>query len=234
MNKYHVSPENCILLKFVQSQYAQNMCDGKLYCNNVDFFRKLPSNGGQGDDRECLAYHHIDEFSTIKIELDGRSNFLFCLYSLPPSQVIRDRGYYKLSDEARDKFMQFGGDPRNVDCIYIPEPDKYITKIVEACEQQSIFVESSMVSYLDTHEYKPDTDNRILNWLADIVRTKSNATCVAFIKNEKFSWQQEFRFLFYNISPKKILPSGAFILDIGNVDDIVYREKNCFAPFLQE
>lgn len=235
MNKYHVSPENCILLKFAQSQHAQEICDGKLYCNNVDFFRRSPTNGGQGDDKECTAYHYIDENNRVKIQLDGHSNFLFCMYSLPPSQVIEDRGYYKLSDEAREKFMQFGGGPCDVDCIYIPEPDKYIAKVVEACEQQGIFVDRSMVSYLDTHEYKPDPDNRILNWLADIVRTKSNATCVAFIKQEDFSWQQEFRFLFYNIPQDKICHrSGAFVLDIGNVDGIVYREKNCFAPFLQE
>ena len=234
MNKYHVSPENCILLKFAQSQHAQEICDGKLYCNNVDFFRRSPTNGGQGDDKECTAYHYIDENNRVKIQLDGHSNFLFCMYSLPPSQVIEDRGYYKLSDEAREKFMQFGGGPCDVDCIYIPEPDKYIAKVVEACEQQGILVEPSMVSYLDTHEYKPDPDNRILNWLAEIVRTKSNATCVAFIKQEDFSWQQEFRFLFYNVPQEKILPSGAFRLDIGNVDGIVYREKNCFSSFLQK
>ena len=233
MNPFHVSPENCILLKFVPSQYADDICNGKLYCNNVNFFRHLPTGGGQGDDMECTAYHYLDPDRRTKIQLDGFSNFLFCLYALPPMYVRGNRGYYRLPPKARKKFIRYFDDAYNVDCIYIPEPDKYISKILQVCQAQNISVAPSMVSYLDTHKQMPNTRNRILNWLEDIVITKSQASCVAFIKRKEYSWQQEFRFLFYNVPEEKTRPvTRAFVLDIGNVDGIVHRVEHCFSPFL--
>lgn len=233
MNMFHVSPEECILVKFVQSQYAEDICNGKLYCKNVDFFRNLSNKTGQGDDMEAIAYSYQDANTRIKIELDGTSNFLFCLYSLPPVHVTKDRGFYKLPHKAINKFVQFFENPWDVDCIYIPEPDEYISKVVEACKKKNISVIPSMVSYVDTEKYAPNAKDVIHDRLEAVVTTSQSAYCVAFIKTTEYSWQQEFRFLLYNIPENELgSMSDFFILDIGDVSNIVYRCPNCFAPIL--
>lgn len=204
--------EHGVFVKF--TNYTNDLMKGKLYCNNLDYFRNAETINGLGDPEEGVLYDDSKDFS-LEYELSGETNFLFCMVFLRTSRTSNGKGFAKLSDEQRENFRKFGTN----DTITIAIPDIFIKKVRDACDKKGICHYDSCVRYVER--------------TAENIKTLTQSSKVdvgqvvlgsAFIKPKTYEWQCEYRFLFYNV-PENMIEDGHFILDIGPLNENTEKIK---------
>lgn len=210
------------LVKFVDNRFAKDIMDGKIYCNTLEFFRKTSFAGGQNDINDGIATMYDENDYQITITVDGKNTCVFCVSMLIPRYYVDDgkRGYYKLSDVAKEKFKNFGDSSyREMDCITIVCVDEFIRRVKNACANLNVKMFNCKVEYGD-RSYPSQQLNTLL---------KTAPAAAVFIKEKKYAWQEEYRFVFYDFPANiKRESNGAFILKIGDISDIAHRTEHCF------
>lgn len=192
----HTDTTNSIWVKFINHEFASRVMDGILYCNCMNYFRNLPNHGGQGDSSEGIAYYYPDfndKSKTQRIELDGETNYLYCLFNLAPSYILpNDEGHYQLTAEAKKRFEYFNGNKSDMDCIVIFTPDKFITRIYETVSSNyhAAQMMHSACEYVLNKKEPNERNNELL---------KREPYKAAFFKSKEFEWQEEYRILLYNV-----------------------------------
>lgn len=197
------------------TNYAIDIRNGKLYCNNLDYFRKVDETNGIGDKNEGRANFTLTEFikkkyklktTSIDITLDGTSNFLFCVSIHKPTKNDKTGSlFYPFDMDVFEKFKNMN----YKQLISIWLPDELIFKIISYCEKNKISCIHSEVKYIN-----------ITNMDNDLKKDLKDAPyLIAFIKDKKYEWQKEYRFLFYNIPPEMLKKhSDYIILNIGHIN----------------
>ncbi len=199
-----------ILIKF--TNYSEDMMNGQLYCNNIDYFRKADSEDGLGDQGEgTIGFSNRPSISVNNemlsvdgLKLNGKDNFLFCMTALSPSWMNLENQKFKLSKEKIQKFKKFG----TTDGVVITKPDDFIKRIEETCKKLRISCFHKLVDYRDR-------DFGDLETLHKEIDSKIPAPYVApFLKPITYRWQREYRFLFFDV-PQELVKGDHFVLDIG-------------------
>ena len=197
-----------ILIKF--SDYVDDIKKGLFFCHNLNYFRKADPSTGLGDSEEGMIFTPKKT-----IQLDGNKVFLFCMLALEPTEInsLNNTGFFKLSESQIKKFKIFGGQHS----LCINECDSLIQEINAYCETKNIKVLSNYVTYADRHNLS----------LAKKKSIFANEYKAAFIKPTEYSWQREFRFLFYNV-PDNLINDDHIILNIEDFHTPSYICKNVF------
>lgn len=196
------------------TNYAIDIQNGKLYCNNLNYFRKVDETNGIGDKNEGRANFTLTEFiknkyhlktTSIDITLDGTSNFLFCVSIHKPANYPTKEPSYPFDMDVYEKFKNMN----YKQLISIGLPDELISKIISYCEKNKISCIHSEVKYIN-----------ITNMDNDLKKDLKDAPyLIAFIKDKKYEWQKEYRFLFYNIPPEMLKEhSDYIILNVGHIN----------------
>lgn len=200
-----------ILIKFIKKSRIEGFLDGNLYMNNSQYYIDLENStgqSGQGDKLEGKIPIYSNTIKTSESETKitihkeyGCNKFpIFCMMLLEPYQNDGVNGNFAFSSQQQYDEMKSFSD----DCVVIKNPDEFIRRFTTACKKEKIIGCHEQVFY--------DKDALQKSKVLKIIEDNNLQSC--FYKNEKFSLQQEYRFLVCKEFDK------AFILNIGCIRDI--------------
>lgn len=109
---------------------------------------------------------------------------------------------FKFSDEQKEKLLKFGDS-----ALLITDRNEFLRKVAVALDREGIKGYHGYVDYYD------ESKDSLEYWTSLI---KNGLNHVAFWKRERYSYQQEYRFL---IEPP-ITENDYYELEIGNISDI--------------
>lgn len=225
--------KTAFLLKFVSPEYENDFIQGKLYMNTLQYFIKREKESGVrgvGDALEGSAvfvdvdlnFKHPVTDEVLMTGKAGRINFhsnnrilspVLCMYSV-------DREVLKVESEDEthinttpiikkddlEKLMSDFGDN-----MLIINAAKFAERVLTICEEQNIICRMGKVEYYNFDKNYTDRINSYYN-------LDSSDICI--IKDDYFKSQNEFRILLENV-----YNDGPFILDVGNLLDIITKFK---------
>lgn len=213
------------------SNHTQDIMNGKLYCKNLNYYRHVEQ-GEEGNGlkdreegvwRESLNASLNSNFivkGIAKKYVDGQNTFLFCVTSLKPLSIENGKMFFKLSEEQCYKFKKMYYNEKTykldpVGNVVITKPDDFIMKIEAACKGEGISCFHSLVGY--TKEKTPVAFSALRARAEQLGNKLPDSLLSCFIKNDRYSWQVEYRFLFYDV-PKHLIEGDHFSLNIGNLN----------------
>ncbi|MDE0141161.1 MAG: hypothetical protein OXI80_00120 [Caldilineaceae bacterium] len=222
---------------FPKRSYAEEFLQGKLYANRLskfrciedDFVRGDKDEGGRGDkyeggvminrkgivmtiqsqdpetgEEEEVTLEESDFGSSIKMSLPYFDQLnLFCMRGVHISSsdlTTEDITTVERKVSFSKKYPNLGDH-----VVVITDALKFIRRVVATVNQKRYQMEYDFVNY-----YDPDVGTSLL----------PETTRTLFAKQNKYAWQEEFRFVFNT----KTEGDEAVILDIGRIDDIAYLE----------
>ena len=198
------------LMKIVKcEQYAQELLNGKLYCNSIQWFRK------HHDEFEGNFYVFVERITyggrTIpKEHIKGPVIFhnnnaklhAYCMF-LWSAPIVDSEIEINLPEQIGDLkklASRFGQH------VVIVNATKFLDRVDETVNQKDIPGERGTIHYEDPENLRPESP-----------RTRG------FNKRERFSSEKEYRFLFESQLPN--CEGAAFCLDIGDIHDIAVCMK---------
>ena len=140
------NPDYSILIKF--SNYVDDIKNGNLYCNSLNYFRHVDPSYGLGDPMEGIVQlPYFDNRSTnemLTIRLDGNTNFVFSMVCLPPCDIL-DSGnaFFELNENKKKEFSRY----QTNDFIAITDPDTFTKRIIDMCKKLNIQCLPLIVKY---------------------------------------------------------------------------------------
>ncbi|MGG0278333.1 hypothetical protein ABEY37_00995 [Bacillus pacificus] len=221
-----------ILLKCVESQFAESMLDGDFYFARNRYFIDLEEkqiDKGIGDKREGVWSRVLDP-KTEKVSFimdDGKEvplNFEKCVFRQTRSNlkdcpiccfvilsfkndfvVDEEQNILTLKPEIERKLSeQFAGR----DLILFTDIDEIIERIDAACERENLSRMRGKVKY-----YDDETECHPL----PLEEAESNPTRTLLYQRKFFEFQKEFRYIL------KKPQDNDMLLNIGNIRDIAYN-----------
>ena len=220
---------NSIFVKF--SCHTNDIMKGKLYCKNLKFYRTVEGaeeSDGLKDKEEGvwrdISIHKVSPTSQCIEKMtkyvDGQNTFLFCVVNLEPSHNENGKFTYQLSEKQCQNFWNMYFDKKEqklgpVGNVVITKPDDFIMKIEAACKREGISCWHSSVVY--TKEKTPAALSALRARAEQLGNKLPDSLLACFIKNDRYSWQVEYRFLFYDV-PKHLIDGDHFSLNIGNLN----------------
>ena len=204
-----------IFVKFLSPKYIDDLLNGKIFMNRLNYFIDLESDGikGQGDILEGKIPYDFIKFRdgvtetkvTRYVSYGMESYPVYCLMQLFPYAFNKNGAMYKFSSfEQYNQMRHF-----SEDCVVIHNPDEFIKRFQMACTRQNLKFYHAKVYY--------DEDD-FLNQLVYNEINKENIKSI-FYKNSFFKLQQEYRFCIFT----KV--QSSFVLDIGNIRDVAVVRK---------
>ena len=193
--------ESNLLAKVTRIEYAKDIQAGRLYMNNLSYFRKLEEDG-IGDDQEGLiasgqtgtGYYKGQkafDVKNLKAYMDGP---VFCAMSIPLSKNVDGTAKFKIPQQLLREFMC---DKDAKYALLVIDKEKFQNRIEAAVDEQGLYGCYGMVHYTDDES------------LVDLFQA-------ALRKRTRYAYQHEWR-LVLSLSTEK-----AFILDIGSIEDISF------------
>lgn len=193
--------ESNLLAKVTRIEYAKDTQAGRLYMNNLSYFRKLEEDG-IGDDQEGLiasgqtgiVYCREEKLcgiKNLKVYMDGP---VFCAMSIPLRKDADGVAKFKIPKQLLHEFM------REKDAKYVLlviDKEKFQNRIEAAVDAQELYGCYGMVHYTDD-ESPVDLFHAALR------------------KRTKYAYQHEWRLVLARSVEE------AFILDIGSIEDISF------------
>jgi hypothetical protein len=213
------NPDYSILIKF--SNYVDDIKNGKLYCNSLNYFRHVDPSYGLGDPMEGIVqlpyFYDRSTKKMLTICLDENTNFVFSMVCLPPCDIL-DSGndFFELNENQKKEFSRY----QTNDYIAITDPDTFTNRIFDMCKNLNIQCRRLLVQYDNKNCLSEEKQKEL----------KGNPPLAGFIKDSSYKWQSEFRYLFFDINDK-YLENGHFILNIGDISDITTIKKDCFKDY---
>lgn len=193
--------ESNLLAKVTKLEYAKSIQSGKLYMNNLSFFRKLEEDG-VGDDQEGLiasgqtgtGYYKgqkLFDIKNLKTYVDGP---VFCTMSVPLAKNADGGAEFKIPTQLLREFIS---DKNAQYALLIIDKEKFQERIQKAVDSQGLYGCYGMVNYTDDES------------LVDLFQA-------ALRKRTKYAYQHEWRLVL------SCSVENGFILDIGNIEDITF------------
>ena len=193
--------ESNLLAKVTRLAYAKDTQAGRLYMNNLSYFRKLEEDG-IGDDQEGLiasgqtgaGYYKgqkVFDVKDLKAYVDGP---VFCAMSIPFVKNADGADTFKIPQQLLGEFMC---DKDAQYALLVIDKEKFQKRIEIAVDQQGLYGCYGMVHYTDD-ESPVDLFHAALR------------------KRTRYAYQHEWR-LVLSRSVEKV-----FILDIGSIEDISF------------
>ena len=197
------------LIKFQCSKKITSLQQGHLYAKTLKYYRDLEQETGDsdiGDKFEAMlhvneGYIHIhDTGETITlndslIKTGHSEDFVFCMFGIYPSIQA-----FRFTDEQRKKMLSFGDT-----ALVIQDSDEFIKRVLDAANRNGFEAHFGAVQY-----YEPTIDS--CNLIVSLLKGMWN---IAFWKRARYSYQQEWRFVFIPGNGEDHID-----LDIGDISDI--------------
>ena len=201
---------NIALMKVVKcKQYAEDLLNGKLYCNSIEWFRQNHDEfeGDYYTFPERIAFKK-EGITVTKEQLVGpvtfyfhnmRNSFAYCTFSwlAPMKDGIVDIRLPDQIGSLSDLSKKFGSH------TVIVNAHEFIERVDNAVRQNDISGRRGPVHYADPKDLNQDSPR-----------------IPGFNKRECFSNEKEYRFLFDKQRPNCGSEDHAFCLEIGNIRDI--------------
>ena len=199
------------LIKFTPTERVDGILKGNLYMKRCQYFRdkeKETSDDTVGDALEALwhineAYIFIPdtgEFHVLKdtgIQTTRSNDFVFCMFGIGKS-----KDQFSFTEKQKTEIKKFGDS-----AIVITDTGELRNRIMNAANERNLQVRCGYVSYYDNAVDSAET-------LVPIIRNMGN---VAFLKRNKYAYQQEYRVI---LNADGIDEEDHFILEIGDISDI--------------
>lgn len=209
------------LMKISSKEHIDDLRSGKMYMKPLQFFIDIKNNDVIGDNLEgtlrikktnlkifdLKTNEKVYEISSdIDIDFGFKDNPVFCMYAFD------ERNYYSREKiNSKEILCDFRFDEKTKDVLkdfgektlIINDITEFRNRVKQAAERQNIKYKLDIVDYYEDYN---DTERII-----DVLKNNSK---VVFQKQEKYSYQQEFRILM------DTQVEDHFILDIGDISDI--------------
>lgn len=201
------------------TDHCEDLLKGKIYCNSLQYFRKLEDFTGMADITEggmILRYKVDDVPYETSVQLDETKIFLFCVscMDLAMKEEGNTLGLYKVTDTQRECFLKYP----SKSCVLIKDVDEFIDRIKHAVCKYRKSNDISFFHSLVTYRKDCYIEN-------DVRMILERPYCVAFMKQKKYEWQREYRFVFEPGNHD----GNNFVLEIGDCRDIMEMYPNLFA-----
>lgn len=197
------------LIKFQSKALIDSLQNGLIYANTMEFYRQKEQGGDEhvGDAAEGMfpiangSYTCVETGKTIPLnnELFHTKNsfdYVFCMFNCSMTS-----GRFSFNEQQKKEMLAMGDT-----ALLITEPDEFKRRVKLAAEKRGFEVHFGKVQYYDESK----TDIRML------ISGLGSTWKYAFWKRDRYSYQQEARFLF---SPYK-RGMDHIELEIGKIDDI--------------
>ena len=201
------------LIKFQTEERIDSFQRGKIYANELSFFRRLEENSGDsrvGDQYEAMLHVHegymrnkvtgeITELRDTLIPTLHSNDYAFCMFSCYHAHEL-----FSFSDKQKEELLSMGDT-----ALIILDNEEFRRRVESAAKAQGFEAHFGPVNYFDESE---DNGNMIISALQGVWN-------LAFWKRKDYAYQQEARFVF---SPYK---DGVdhIELDIGDISDITLK-----------
>ena len=198
------------LIKFKSEELIKSLQSGKIYLNNLKWFREYENDAGDvvvGDSFEAML--HVNEATFIQPESGERielsdcliptiesNSYVFCMTYITPRVES-----FQFDEQQKCEFKNFGDT-----ALIILDSEKFINLIREAAKAKGYEIYISVVNYYD------ETTDSANIWFSLMQGTHN----IAFWKRKAYSYQQELRILI----PGSDLTDDHLELDIGDISDI--------------
>ena len=203
--------ESMTLIKFQDKDVINSLRNGLIYAKPLRYFIDLEERTGDteiGDKSEGRLFieNATVNYSNGRILCKDRTGFdtsasyygyVFCLSG------IDDLEHSSFSKEQKEKIITFGDT-----ALRILDSAEFISRVTQAAERENYDVIVDKITY----------GSNCINDVEFLIKLMVNINNAAFVKAERFSYQQEYRFLFIP-KDKKSLPDHLEI-NIGNIHDI--------------
>lgn len=202
---------SCVfLMKIGKEEFMDDLLKkGIVYMNTTKYFRDHP-NPEIGDPFEGAL--EVQDGEVIEWRKDIEKEKLYCMWNINNATPLecesleyddKTNNYYISYD--LKKLQKFSDDISEYPCvIIIHNIDEFNRRIEDVCKKKGLILDRKIVKYYDENSKRP-------------------IKVSAFLKREKYSHQQEARYLVHldNSEPYKI--------EIGNIEDIAvkYYTTNC-------
>lgn len=197
------------LIKFQSAERIETLRQGHLYAKTLKYYRDLEKKTGNdeiGDEFEAML--HVNE-GHIRIPETGETislkealvpttnsdDFVFCMFGIYPSLK-----HFAFSDQQKEKMLSFGDT-----ALVILDSEEFIRRVCAAAEREGYTAHFGAVNYFD-----PTIDSG--NLIISLLKGTWN---IALWKRDKYSYQQEGRFIFTPGNGEDHIN-----LDIGDISDI--------------
>lgn len=184
--------------KFIDS--LQNR--GHIYCNTVEYFRKIEDGNKRGDKYD--SYDYLIQGNSLKLKLKGSTIATSNQARLFLHNTKKKGNIYcfsRVKFKGKGKIKVFDMSPEFVKmgkyALLITNPDEFISRIESALKKLNLTYKFSLVSYYDESTY--------------------HGGLGPFSKRNCFSWQNEVRLWIDNNNEEP------FEFFIGNISDISYK-----------
>lgn len=197
------------LIKFQSADKIDSLRKGHLYAKTLKYYRDLEKETGDdeiGDEFEAMfhvneGYLRVPEtgeeicLNDSLIQTANSNDFVFCMFGIYPSLEK-----FAFTDKQKEKMLSFGDT-----ALIVLDSDELIRRVCEAARREGYEAHFGAVKYFD-----PTIDS--VNVIVSLIKGMWN---IAFWKRNKYTYQQEGRFVF-------TLGNGDdhIDLDIGDISDI--------------
>ena len=185
------------------------MQQGHLYAKTLKYYREREQETGDADiGDEFEAMLHVNEgylrsrdtgetieLKDVLIPTGNSQDFVFCLFAIYPSTQV-----FRFTDEQKTKMLSFGDT-----ALVIQDSDAFIKRVLNAAKLKGFDAHFDAVRY-----YDPSVDSG--NLIVSLLKGMWN---IAYWKRERYSYQQEGRFVFTPGNGEDHID-----LDIGDISDI--------------
>lgn len=197
------------LIKFQSAERIESLRKGHLYAKTLKYYRDLEKETGDdeiGDEFEAMfhvneGYLRVPEtgeeirLNDSLIQTANSNDFVFCMFGIYP--LLKK---FSFTDKQKEKMLSFGDT-----ALIILDSDEFIRRVCEAAKREGYEAHFGAVKYFD-----PTVDS--VNMIVSLMKGMWN---IAFWKRDKYTYQQEGRFVF---TPGN--GDDHIDLDIGDISDI--------------
>lgn len=197
------------LIKFQSAERIKSLREGHLYAKTLRYYRDLEKETGDdeiGDEFEAM-WHINEDFlrfpdtgETISlndtlIPTANSNDFVFCIFGIYPALNL-----FTFTDEQKEKMLSFGDT-----ALIVLDSEELIRRVFSAAKKAGYEPHFGPVQYFNPAE---DNANMIISALKGMWN-------IAFWKRDKYTYQQEGRFVFTPGNGEDHIE-----LDIGDISDI--------------
>lgn len=228
------------IIKFGKLEHLELLREGKLYCKNLKYYNDLEMITGDRDRgdyldgklkineiKSCKFYNYeTKEFTEIDCknivatfeDIDKMPVFCLTGITLKELDSIETDGNNIIKGKINlgKKLGKIVSNDYWENALLITNGIEFVNRIKIACELNGISVRADKIQYSDIN----------INYTDKIQSITENAENVVFWKDNYYSYQHEWRFIFQN---KRVIDD--FTLDIGDISDIT---KICNKEEIQE
>lgn len=198
------------LIKFQSAERINDLQNGLIYMNSLEWFRKHESKNGDivvGDSFEAMFHLNEGKFVLpdtgeeieIKNELiqtTWSNDYAYCMFGINPYS-----NSFRSTDEQKQNIESFGDT-----ALLILDKDEFLSRIRKAAQKEEYELYEGFVRYYDETQ---DSLNLIMSLLTGMQN-------IAFWKRKKYYYQQEFRLLVHAQNCEK----EHIEINIGDIRDI--------------